>query len=139
MEFNKKIGSWKYKKTMFREPAISLDIQFRVPKKEKWTEKIAIQLDTGYDGEILLAYDLFILAGYNKFKFAKSESIGVSITGEEFQLDRTNSLVKINDIQFDVLIETNALINENLIGRGFINKYITLLDGLNTEWSIYQS
>jgi len=87
-------------------------------------------LDTGYDGLILLPWSTYMELGLRKCELPRNLwSVGVSVTGEEFPLRTAHVEVEIDAVRRLALAETyhdNAL---RLIGRGFIESHVTILDG----------
>jgi len=129
---NKKIGPWAYKENVSSEPLIVLPVKLLLPGSDQFSHETELIVDTGYDGDVILSFDLFQLARYDYFTIPKSKwSIGQTITGEEIELPITQTLIEVNGNQFEVFIESHYSIDESLLGRRFLNKLITILDGPN--------
>jgi len=87
-------------------------------------------LDTGYDGLILLSWDTYLELGLRKCELPrKLWSTGVSVTGEEFPLRAAYAEVELGGVRRLISVETYSDNNRRLIGRGFIEPYVTVLDG----------
>jgi len=87
-------------------------------------------LDTGYDGLILLSWDAYVELGLRKCELPrKLWSTGVSVTGEEFLLRAAYAEVELGRARRLVLVETYRDNVRRLVGRGFIEPYIAILDG----------
>jgi predicted aspartyl protease len=94
-------------------------------------------LDTGYDGCVLLAWDTYLELGLRRCEMPrKLWSTGVSVTGEEFPLRTAHARVELGGRSMLVLAETYRDNSRRLIGRGFVEDYVTTLDGPRKELRI---
>ena len=137
MEPAKYIGDWPYKPIRTREPLIIVKLKILLPPNQ-WSEEVEFVVDTGFDGEILLAHEMFTLAGYNQYTFPEKDWIEAeSVTGNTIKLIGTNSLIKLNNDEYSVLVETHEMITENIIGRAFLKNFNSVLQGKDEKISIY--
>jgi len=87
-------------------------------------------LDTGYDGLILLHWNTYVELGLRKCELPrKLWPTGVSVTGEEFPLRTAYAEVEFDGARRLVPVETYRDNTRRLIGRGFIEPHVTILDG----------
>lgn len=135
MEFGTEIGHWAYKDTGYREPGIILEGKLRT--SNGWTDSLSFLLDTGFDGEILLSYDFFVLCGFHKF--SSMNNTAETINGEIINIIEVNTILKVQNHEYSVLVETSQNISENLVGRGFINLFTSILEGKKSQWSIMET
>ncbi len=131
------IGNWDYHHIGVSEPAIVITLKLRIPNAKIWSSELELLVDTGYDGEVLLSDELYSLAGYSKISFPETQwSKAQSITGGIIRLTRCNTLVLVGNDEFDVIVESHSSIQENIIGRGFINRFTSLLEGTKSRWTL---
>ena len=136
MEDETIIGKWDYQVTGSSEPMIIIKLHLKLLGKDNWSEEIELLVDTGFDGEILLTDELYTLAGYINISFPEDQwSKAQSITGDIIKLRKCNTLALIDKIEFDVIIESHSSIQENVIGRGFLNRFTSLLEGKKLQWT----
>jgi predicted aspartyl protease len=91
-----------------------------------------VQLDTGYDGELLLPYQLYEDLGLAQWEYPEEYwSVGKTVSGEIINLILARGQVVIPrwGTASEVLIDTFDGNEEFLLGRRFIRKYKILLDG----------
>ena len=50
----------------------------------------------------------------------------------------TKTRFKIKHIELDVFVESHELIQENLVGRSFLDNFLTLLDGQQEQISLWE-
>ena len=91
-----------------------------------------VQLDTGYDGELLLPYKLY--QGLTLYQWEYPEEywpVGKTVSGEiiELILAKGQVLIPRWNVALEVFIETFEGNGEFLPGRSFIRKFKVLLDG----------
>jgi len=91
-----------------------------------------VQLDTGYDGELLLPYKLY--QGLTLYQWEYPEEywpVGKTVSGEiiELILAKGQVLIPRWNVALEVFIETFEGNGEFLLGRSFIRKFKVLLDG----------
>ena len=131
------IGEWSHNYKDYPTPALVLDGKLRDYISGSWSNKTEFLVDTGYDGEIMLAYDLYLALKYDDISIPEQEwGVGQTISGEILTLHSTETLIKIQEITFNVMVESSPLIDENLIGRAFINKFISINNGYRSIWSL---
>ena len=137
MEDETIIGKWDYVVSGSSEPLIIIKLQLKLPGKANWSQEIELLVDTGFDGEILLTGEMYTLAGYINISFPEDQwSKAQSITGDLIKLRRCHTLALIDEREFDVIIESHSSIQENVIGRGFLNRFTSLLEGKKSKWTL---
>ena len=91
-----------------------------------------VQLDTGYDGELLLPYKLYQDLAFYRWEYPEEYwPIGKTVSGEiiELILAKGQVLIPKWNVALEVFIETFEGNGELLLGRSFIRKFKVLLDG----------
>lgn len=91
-----------------------------------------VQLDTGYDGELLLPYKLYQDLALYQWEYPEEYwSVGKTVSGEilELILAKGQVLIPRWNVALEVFIETFEGNEELLLGRSFIRKFKVLLDG----------
>jgi predicted aspartyl protease len=96
-----------------------------------------VQLDTGYDGELLLPYELYQGLALYQWEYPEEYwPVGKTVSGEiiELILAKGQVLIPRWGVVLEVFIETFEGNNEEfLLGRSFIRKFKVLLDGPGNE------
>ncbi|MHA1972470.1 MAG: hypothetical protein ACTSW1_05745 [Candidatus Hodarchaeales archaeon] len=96
------------------------------------SETVFGMIDTGYDGEILIPYQLFKELNLEAFEFSLDiVSYAETASGELLKLLSANASVMIEgiDISLLVIIDSHKECKEVLIGRRFLENYNLLLQG----------
>ncbi len=91
-----------------------------------------VDLDTGYDGEVLVPYALYVSSGLSDWELPQAQwSTGLTVSGESLVLPASRALLVIPELrlQADVLVDTFEENTEFLIGRTFMRRLRILLDG----------
>ncbi len=92
-----------------------------------------VQLDTGYDGELLLpSYKLYQDLAFYRWEYPEEYwPVGKTVSGEiiELILAKGQVLIPKWNVALEVFIETFEGNGELLLGRSFIRKFKVLLDG----------
>ena len=91
-----------------------------------------VQLDTGYDGELLLPYKLYQDLAFYRWEYPEEYwPVGKTVSGEiiELILAKGQVLIPKWNVALEVFIETFEGNGELLLGRSFIRKFKVLLDG----------
>lgn len=91
-----------------------------------------MQLDTGYDGELLLPYKLYQDLALYQWEYPEEYwPVGKTVSGEiiELILAKGQVLIPKWNVALEVFIETFEGNSELLLGRSFIRKFKVLLDG----------
>jgi predicted aspartyl protease len=91
-----------------------------------------IQLDTGYDGELLLPSKLYRSLALYQWEYPEEYwPVGKTVSGEiiELILAKGQVLIPRWNVALEVFIETFEGNEEFLLGRSFIRKFKVLLDG----------
>ena len=91
-----------------------------------------VQLDTGYDGELLLPYKLYQDLALYQWEYPEEYwPVGKTVSGEMIELILAKGQVLIPrwNVALEVFIETFEGNEELLLGRSFIRKFKVLLDG----------
>jgi len=128
--------TWPYADDEFnyKAPVMELRISNPLTKSQTTCEML---LDTGYDGIILLPWSTYLELGLRKCELPRRLwSTGVSVTGEEFPLRAAQALVALGERTMPVVAETYRDNSKRLVGRGFVDDYITTLDGPREELKI---
>ena len=133
------IGEWNHNRQDYAIPALVLEGQLRDYIHDNWSKDIEFLIDTGYDGEIMIAYDLYLDLKYDDISIPEQEwGVGQTVSGEILALHTTETIIKIQGTAFNVTIESSPAIDEHLIGRGFINKFISINNGYISVLSLFQ-
>ena len=86
-----------------------------------------VQLDTGYDGELLLPYKLYQGLALYQWEYPEEYwAVGKTVSGE---MAKGQVLIPKWNVALEVFIETFEGNEEFLLGRSFIRKFKVLLDG----------
>lgn len=113
--------------------AFAIGIQLMTPDGCLYTEsEQLVDLDTGYDGELLVPYDLYVSLGLRDWEFPKELwSTGLTVSGESLSMALSRAFVVIPRLgqQYQVLVDTFEGNTEFLIGRAFMREHKILLDG----------
>ena len=105
----------------------------------QWSPEIEFLIDTGYSGSILLNSEIFQLLNYDQISLPeKYWNTAETITGEILKMPLTKTRFKIKHIELDVFVESHELIQENLVGRSFLDNFLTLLDGQQEQISLWE-
>lgn len=136
-KLQEKIGSWKY--LPFPNNEVVIRGKLRKSSKDQWSPEIELVVDTGYFGSILLNYEVFQLLNYDQLTMPqKYWNEATTITGDVINMPSTPTKFKIANIQMDIVVESHELIQENLVGRDFLKRFLTLLDGEGKEISFWE-
>jgi len=95
-------------------------------------DKDLIQLDTGYSGEVLLPYDLYLQMEFRRWQYPREWwPAGTTASGQRLELIVSRGLVAVPALgqQFEVLVDTFVNNTRFLIGRAFLRRFQILLDG----------
>lgn len=95
-----------------------------------------VMLDTGYDGELLLPYDLYERLELGAWQYPeKYWSVGLTASGERLimPLSRARLIVSQWKREFEVLVDTFPGNAEFLVGRAFMRRFKFELDGPNGQ------
>ncbi|MBI3761318.1 MAG: hypothetical protein HY260_05575 [Chloroflexi bacterium] len=98
-----------------------------------------INLDTGYDGEVLVPYDLYISSGLKDWEFPQAHwSTGLTASGEPLVMPISRAVLAIPELglRLSVVVDTFEGNNELLIGRALIRQLRVLLDGPTSKTCI---
>jgi len=101
-----------------------------------------VQLDTGYDGELLLPYKLYQDLALYQWEYPEEYwPVGKTVSGEiiELILAKGQVLIPRWNIALEVFIETFEGNEELLLGRSFIRKFKVLLDGPSNKVCLIDS
>lgn len=93
-------------------------------------------VDTGYDGELLLTSASYRELDLRSFELPVSDLIfGETVTGERLDIRNSSAVLEFNglDVSFLVEIDTFKDCKEILIGRKFLESFLTTLNGHSEE------
>ncbi len=110
-------------------PVIELTLNDPTGKKEIKSNAL---IDTGYDGEVLIPIKLYNELNLSAFEFSENQFVNAtSVTGEKCLLRSASgsTTIKGMDVLIDVIIDSNELISEVLIGRKFLEPFDLILKG----------
>ena len=110
----------------FRVQLVTLDGRLHTPDPR------LVDLDTGYDGEILVPYDLYASSGLRDWELPQEQwSTGLTVSGERLIMPASRALLDIPDagVRLNVLVDTFEGNTEFLIGRSIIRQLRVLLNG----------
>ncbi len=88
--------------------------------------------DTGYDGNMLISFEVFENLQLDRYQYASDlRKIGELVTGEQLELITTDASIKLSGLNYEFIVEINAIegCKEPLLGREFLNSLISLLNG----------
>ena len=91
-----------------------------------------IELDTGYEGDVLVPYDLYVEMELYGWEYPEIFwTTGRTVSGEVFQMSLSYGYLVIPKLgrESSVTIDTFEGNEEFLIGRAFIRRHKFLLDG----------
>jgi hypothetical protein len=95
------------------------------------TEQL-IELDSGYSGELLVPWKMYVDLELYGWEYPEEEwSLGISVSGEHFEMPLSKAVLSIPRLGQDLEVSTDTFEgNEQfLIGRAFMRRYKILLDG----------
>jgi len=101
-----------------------------------------VQLHTGYDGELLLSYELYQDLPLYKWEYPEEYwPVGKTVSGEiiELILAKGQVLIPRWNVALEVFIETFEDNEELLLGRSFVRKFKVLLDGPSSRVCLLDS
>ncbi len=112
---------------------LTIGIQLRnlLGQSHQETEEL-IQLDTGYSGDILIPFDLFVSLNLHLWSLShQASSHGSTITGQIIQFVEAEAEIVIPQTGhvYPVIVQTFADNTRFLIGRNFLRHLKVLLDG----------
>ena len=112
---------WKLLNNHFRTPVIVCELHIYSHLTSNWHQLEPVIVDTGYDGDILLAYNIyqdlgFTFAELSSIAFAKAESVD----GTSFVLRGSVTKARWAGNEQEIRIETVKGNEETLIGRGLL-------------------
>lgn len=120
---------WDYieQKARVKLPIFPLEILI-----DKITERFTFQIDTSFDGYLLIPYSVYKTLDLHKFELPPDLwSYGESISGELMPLRCSKALIKNIEMGFEeiVEIETFEQNEQFLIGLALLKKFQTILLG----------
>ncbi len=89
-------------------------------------------VDTGYDGELLLSYTKYKELELVSFELPSSgSSIGETVTGERIEMKNSSASLELEETGISISIEVDTFkeCQEILIGRRFLENFVTTLHG----------
>ncbi|MBI4673453.1 MAG: hypothetical protein HY741_17510 [Chloroflexi bacterium] len=97
-----------------------------------------VALDTGYDGDVLIPYDLFLSLKFDEFEDYLAEEFLETASGEILKSSVSRGFLSIPKIgsTLPVQIETFRDNTEFLIGVGVLRQIRVLLDGPSNQTCI---
>jgi len=127
---------WPFSDLGFRSPIYEIELNLFLTAKGNWhSTPLKFIVDTGFDGDILIAEDIFESLGFFMFEEASEDwDMGETISGEHLILRSSFSEVQLNDSCFHVRVETFPDNKENLVGRGLLNHLLSEINGFNNEF-----
>lgn len=127
---------WPFNNSHYRTPFYSIEVELFLTVKGEWNiSPVEFLVDTGFDGDILLAEDEFRSLGFSMFEEDKEEwDMGETIAGEQVILRSSHSEIRLENSTFEVQVETFNGNMENLIGRGLLNRFLSQINGFNQEF-----
>ena len=116
-----KDNCWELVNGSFRTPLMVTSIQIYDHLMNEWHELENVVVDTGYDGDVFLNYEVYERLGFRMVEmpatmFTKAEGIN----GKEISLRGTITSVKWANKQHETRVETFQGNSENIIGRGLL-------------------
>jgi len=93
-------------------------------------------VDTGYDGELIIPMNMYDELSLNAYEFnIDSISMVETASGERLELLSASGAVSIkgSEVQVIITIDSHEKCNEVIIGRKFIESYVTTLNGPAAE------
>jgi hypothetical protein len=111
--------------------AIGIQLRNLLGQSHHETEDL-IQLDTGYSGDILIPFDLFVRLKFHLWSLSHQvSSQGSTIIGQIIQFIEAEAEIFVPQTgqSFPVIVQTFADNTRFLIGRNFLRQLKVLLDG----------
>lgn len=111
-------------------PAGFVNITFGDPFLDK-TKNLAVMIDTGYDGYLVLPIKQFNELELFKYLMPNTTVIGEIADGRILEFSVAKGRIQIPEIKFDMIIEIDTFeeCTTPLIGREFINQLTTIFEG----------
>ena len=126
----------------FRTPIYEIELNLFLIAKGEWHSKpLKFIVDTGFDGDILIAEDVFESLGFYMFEEDRDEwEVGETIAGEYLTLRSSHTEIQIENLSFHIRVETFPNNTESLVGRGLLNRLLSQINGFENEfcWSTTQ-
>ncbi len=117
-----------------RPPIPVLEIKIYSPVKNGYAE-ITAYVDTGFDGGILIPFDLYENLGFVLVEEPRP-SRGVFPSGSTIKLHTAVTEIETAGFKMDAHIYSSPFIHRKLVGREVLNNLILLLNGPQTELEI---
>jgi clan AA aspartic protease len=135
-EKEKNMKCWPFVQSAFRVPLFVAKIELFLTSSGKWgSQAIQLIVDTGYDGDLLLNYDLYESLGFLVFEEDQEEwDIAESVTGDQILLRSSHSKIRLEEREFTVRIESFQENEESLIGRGLLRRLFSEINGFKQEF-----
>lgn len=114
---------WHVLSGRYRNPLLTCSIDVYSHLTSKWHKLESVIIDTGYDGDLLLASDKYMELGFNQFELPLSSfDIAESIDRSDIILRASISKAQWGEKRFEIKIESIPENQETILGRGLFLK-----------------
>ena len=120
------LGCW------ISEGGYAIQIRLKDPAGQPITDEILVELDTGYSGDLLVPWDVYLEAELFGWELPEAEwKLGVMLSGQWVDMPQSEATLEIPRLNqaYPVRVDTFEANTEFLIGRNFLKNHRILLDG----------
>jgi hypothetical protein len=114
------------------EDGYAIQIRLQDPAGKPITDEILVELDTGYSGDLLVPWEVYMTAELFGWELPESEwKLGIMLSGQWVDMPQSEATIEIPALNqaFPVRVDTFTENTEFLIGRNFLKNHRVLLDG----------
>jgi hypothetical protein len=114
------------------EDGYAIVIQLKDPAGQPITDEILVELDTGYSGDLLVPWAVYLEAELFGWELPEAEwKLGVMLSGQWVDMPQSEATLEIPlfNQAYPVRVDTFEANTEFLIGRNFLKQHRILLDG----------
>jgi hypothetical protein len=114
------------------EAGYAIPIRLKDPLGKPISEEIFVELDTGYSGDLLVPWEIYLQAELFGWELPEDQwKLGVMLSGAWVDMPQSEATLEIAglDQPFSVQVDTFEGNTEFLIGRNFLKQHRVLLDG----------
>ncbi|UCE13257.1 MAG: hypothetical protein JSV04_13860 [Candidatus Heimdallarchaeota archaeon] len=114
---------WSVLASRYRNPLLICSIDVYSHLTTEWHKLESVIIDTGYDGDLLLASDKYMELGFNQFELPSSSfDIAESIDKSDIVLRASISKAQWGEGRYEIKIESIPENQETILGRGLFLK-----------------
>lgn len=118
---------WKYDSTL-KPPAPTIGV-------EVGGERVELIVDTGFSGEVLIPFRLFEHIGLTSF-LVPYEYSALMPDSRRIKLYTASATLTLGSKRYAVKVHSSQHIDRRIVGRGFLNRFVSILNGPRKELAI---